>query len=52
MIASVAQDYQDTGIVFAIAYDGDFSNDIRGLGLADWGEDVAVGLFAPGKDTL
>ena len=48
MIASVAKDFQDSGLVFAVASEDEFPNDLKALGLAEWGEDVAVGLFAPG----
>ena len=44
----MAVNYNDRDLVFAIANEDDFPNDIRALGFADWGEDVAVGLFAPG----
>ena len=48
LIASVAKDFQDSGLIFAIADEEEYANDLKALGLADWGEDVAVGLFAPG----
>ena len=35
-------------MAFAIADEADFPSDIRALGFASWGEEVAVGLFAPG----
>lgn len=44
----MAKDFQDSGLIFAIADEEDYANDLKALGLADWGEDVAVGLFAPG----
>eukprot|EP00731_Ephydatia_muelleri_P009083 Em0004g1421a len=46
MLASVAKDFTNTDIVFAIANEADFPGDLQILGLSDWGEDVAVGLFA------
>ena len=46
MLASVAKDFVNTDIVFAIANEADFPGDLQILGLSDWGEDVAVGLFA------
>lgn len=47
MIADVAKDYRSTELEFAIAKENEFSQDLKSLGLAEWGEDVAVGLFAP-----
>ena len=44
----MAKDFQDSGLIFAIADEEEYANDLKALGLADWGEDVAVGLFAPG----
>ena len=32
--------------MFAVANEGDFPGDLQILGMSDWGEDVAVGLFA------
>ncbi len=50
MIASVAKDFKTSKskLSFAIAEEQDFQTDIKLLGLSDWGEDVAVGIF--GKD--
>jgi protein disulfide isomerase len=48
LLASVARQFRDSDILFAIANEEDYPDDLRGLGLSDWGEDVAVGLFAPG----
>jgi protein disulfide-isomerase A4 len=48
LIADVAVKYKDTELAFAIANEGDFAVDLRALGMSSWGEDVAVGLFAPG----
>ena len=46
MVASVAKDFVNTDVVFAVANEGDFPGDLQILGMSDWGEDVAVGLFA------
>ncbi len=49
MLASVAKDYTSAGkkqLAFAIADEQEFPTDIKLLGLSDWGEDVAVGIFA------
>ena len=48
VIADVAYRFKGTEVEFAIAQEQDFSNDLRALGLADWGEDVSIGLFGPG----
>ena len=45
-MASVAKDFVNTDVVFTIANEDDFPGDLQILGLSDWGEDVAVGLFA------
>ncbi len=52
LIASVAKDYatSKSKLTFAIAEEQDFQTDIKLLGLSDWGEDVAVGIF--GKDGI
>lgn len=47
LIASVAKDFREQDISFAIANEADFATDIKVLGLDDWGEDIAVGIFAP-----
>ena len=48
MIASVAIKYAKTDLSFAIADENEFEKDLKALGFSDWGEDVAVGIFAPG----
>ena len=48
LIVNVAVKYKATKLAFAIANEEDFPVDIRALGFGSWGEDVAVGLFAPG----
>lgn len=47
LIASVAKDFKQQEISFAIANEADFTADIKLLGMDDWGEDIAVGIFAP-----
>lgn len=47
VIADVANQFRSTELVFAIAREDQFPQDLNSLGLADWGEDVAVGLFGP-----
>lgn len=47
LIASVAKDFKDQDLSFAIANEDDFSADIKLLGMDDWGEDIVVGIFAP-----
>ena len=51
MIASVAKDFHDSELGFAVADEEMFPNDLKALGLEDWGEDVAVGIYAPGELT-
>ncbi len=46
-MASVAKDFIDRNISFAIANEADFPVDIKIMGLEDWGEDISVGIFAP-----
>jgi protein disulfide isomerase len=48
MVASVANQFCDSDIVFAVANEEDYPDDLRALGLSEWGEEVAVALFAPG----
>ena len=50
IIASVAKDFKDNkkDLIFAIANEDDFEADIKLLGLSETGEDVAVGIWAPG----
>ena len=68
MVAAVANQFRDSDIVFAVANEEDYPDDLRydiisgvashlhwrplppcrSLGLSEWGEEVAVGLFAPG----
>ena len=48
LLADVAVNFKATEIEFAIGQEEEFSHDLRALGLADWGEEVAIGLFAPG----
>lgn len=48
LIADVALRYKDSDLSFAIANEQDFPTDLRALGFESWGEDVAVGLYAPG----
>ena len=48
LIAEVAFNFKATEVDFAIGQELDFSQDLRALGLADWGEDVSIGLFGPG----
>lgn len=47
-IAAVAYHYFESDLIFAVADEVEFSTDLHSLGLSDWGEDVAVGIFAPG----
>lgn len=47
LIASVAKDFKDQDLSFAIANEADFATDIKVLGMDDWGEDITVGIFAP-----
>ena len=47
LIASVAKEFKNEDISFAIANEVDFPKDIRILGMEDWGEDITVGIFAP-----
>ncbi len=51
MIASVAKDFTDSELVFAIANEASYmtTEDLRALGMSEWGEEVVVGIFAPGK---
>lgn len=49
LIASVASSFPGQDISFAIANEDDFLTDIKVLGLEDWGEDISVGIFAPGN---
>ena len=46
LIASVAKDFKDQELSFAIANEEDFATDIKVLGMDDWGEDIIVGIFA------
>jgi hypothetical protein len=48
LVASVARDFISSGVVFATANEEDFLDDIRSVGLSEWGEDVTVTLYAPG----
>ena len=47
LIASIATNFKEEDIYFAIANEEDFMTDIKLLGMEDWGEDVTVGIFAP-----
>ena len=47
LIASVAKDFKNQDLTFAIANEEDFATDIKVLGMDDWGEDIIVGIFAP-----
>lgn len=46
----MAKDFKDNkkDLIFAIANEDDFEADIKLLGLSETGEDVAVGIWAPG----
>ena len=46
--AEVARQYMESDLIFAIADEVEFAVDLHSLGLGDWGEEVAVGIFAPG----
>ena len=48
LIADVAVKYKDSDLAFAIANEAEFQTDLKALGFSSWGEDVAVGLYAPG----
>ena len=48
LIADVAVNYKDSNLAFAIANEQDFPTDLKALGFESWGEDVAVGIYAPG----
>ena len=48
VVAEVASLYMDSNIIFAVADEKEFEVDLHSLGLGDWGEEVAVGIFAPG----
>lgn len=47
IIATVANDFKEQDISFAIADEVAFPTDIKVLGMDDWGEDIIVGIFAP-----
>ncbi len=47
LVASIAKDFKDQDLTFAIANEEDFPTDIKVLGMDDWGEDIIVGIFAP-----
>ena len=49
LIASVAKDFRDSQLGFSVADEELFANDLKAMGLEDWGEDVAVGIYAPGE---
>ncbi len=53
VIASVAKDFTGSELVFAIADEASYMTveDLKALGMSEWGEEVAVGIFAPGKGT-
>jgi len=46
LVASVAKDYVKQDLTFAISNEEDYQEEIKLLGLEDWGEDVTVGIFA------
>ena len=48
LIASVAKDFKTSNpeLSFAIANEADFEVDMKKLGLSDWGDDIAVGIWA------
>lgn len=48
VVTEVGSQYMDGDVVFAVADEEEFAVDLRSLGLGDWGEEVAVGIFAPG----
>ena len=48
IVAEVGSQYMDGDLVFAVADEEEFAVDLHSLGLVDWGEEVAVGIFAPG----
>ena len=47
LVASVAKDYVQQDLTFAISNEADYQDEIKLMGLEDWGEDVSVGIFAP-----
>lgn len=48
LVADVAVKYKDSDLAFAIANEAEFQPDLKALGFGSWGEDVAVGIYAPG----
>ena len=44
----LAVEYTQSDLAFAIGDEKEFEKDLKALGFVDWGEDVAVGIFAPG----
>lgn len=48
IVATVAHKFSTSDIMFAVANEADFPDDLRSLGLSEWGEDVAVAIHAPG----
>ena len=48
MIAKVASEFQSEKLRFVIADEDVFRADMAEFGLTDWGEDVAVGIYAGG----
>ena len=48
VVAEVASYHMESNLIFAVADEVEFAVDLHSLGLGDWGEEVAVGIFAPG----
>ena len=48
MIAKVASEFQEGSLHFVVADEEIFRNDLVEFGFQDWGEDVAVGIYAGG----
>jgi len=48
MIAKVASEFQEELLRFVVADEEIFHNDLAEFGFQDWGEDVAVGIYAAG----
>jgi len=48
IIAKVASEFQEESLRFVVADEEIFHNDLAEFGFQDWGEDVAVGIYAGG----
>ena len=42
LVASVAVEFTQSDLAFAIGDEKEFEKDLKALGFVDWGEDVAV----------